>query len=237
MPESRVRKWTEENLKHSKELKLEALAAQKRLADTAAQKRSSTIATPTNGSAPSAKADSSKTIPNSARSEPPATAVPAVSSSNRSQKKARDADHIERDEGVPRPRLNLQLPDTLKARLVDDWQWTTKDERLVPLPRHPTVVEILQDLRAVLPPKRPGSAAADLEDEMFNGLLGYFDKCLGTTLLYRFERQQYADIRRHYGHDARMSEIYGAEHLLRLLGKRKRARTVCSRDVLTTKPP
>lgn len=221
MPDSRIRKWTEENLKHSKELKLEALAAQKRMAESVNQKKSAAGAVSLNGSA----------LPTKDGVKPPSSAMRAdagplsasLPPSARTQKRTRESDVVERDEGVPRPRLGLQIPDTLKARLIDDWQWTTKDERLVPLPRQPTVAEILQELRSVLPAKRRGSAAADNEDEVFNGLLGYFDKCLGTILLYRFERQQYADIRRHYGHDARMSEIYGVEHLLRLLGMRPRS--------------
>jgi len=66
-------------------------------------------------------------------------------------------------------------------------------------------------------PKRPGSAEADIFEEVISGLQIYFDRCLGNILLYRFERQQYVDIRRsNEGKD--MSEIYGAEHLLRLFG-------------------
>jgi mortality factor 4-like protein 1 len=45
-------------------------------------------------------------------------------------------------------------------------------------------------------------------------------------LLYRFERPQYAEIRKKYvtgpnvvvGQEKEMSAIYGAEHLLRMLG-------------------
>ena len=59
-----------------------------------------------------------------------------------------------------------------------------------------------------------------------NGLQLYFDRALGSTLLYRFERVQYADVRKKYitgptvtvGKEKEMSEIYGAEHLLRMLG-------------------
>lgn len=58
------------------------------------------------------------------------------------------------------------------------------------------------------------------------GLQTYFDRALGANLLYRFERPQYADIRRQYitgpkvivGQEKEMSSIYGAEHLLRMLG-------------------
>ena len=58
------------------------------------------------------------------------------------------------------------------------------------------------------------------------GLQTYFDRALGANLLYRFERPQYAEIRRQYvtgptvvvGQEKEMSSIYGAEHLLRMLG-------------------
>lgn len=110
------------------------------------------------------------------------------------------------------------MPDQLKARLVDDWEWITKDHRLVPLPRNPSVAEILTEYRLSVPMKRPGSAEADVFDEIMTGLQQYFEKCLGTILLYRFERQQYADIRKKYGDGLKLSEIYGAEHFLRLLG-------------------
>lgn len=55
----------------------------------------------------------------------------------------------------------------------------------------------------------------------------YFDRSLGANLLYRFERPQYAGIRKQYvtgpnvviGQEKDMSAIYGAEHLLRMLGE------------------
>ena len=58
------------------------------------------------------------------------------------------------------------------------------------------------------------------------GLQTYFDRALGANLLYRFERPQYAEVRRQYvtgpnvkvGQEKEMSGIYGAEHLLRMLG-------------------
>ncbi|KAF9582800.1 Esa1p-associated factor [Lunasporangiospora selenospora] len=64
----------------------------------------------------------------------------------------------------------------------------------------------------------PDSLKAQLVDDWENitkNQQTYFDKVLGNLLLYRFERQQYVDIRkRNTGKED--SEIYGGEHLLRL---------------------
>ena len=61
---------------------------------------------------------------------------------------------------------------------------------------------------------------------IISGLKCYFDRSLGANLLYRFERQQYADVRKQYitgpkvivGQEKAMSAVYGAEHLLRMIG-------------------
>jgi mortality factor 4-like protein 1 len=58
----------------------------------------------------------------------------------------------------------------------------------------------------------------DLLEEVIHGLRIYFNKALGTMLLYRFERLQYADIMRQYP-NKELVDLYGAEHLLRLFGK------------------
>jgi mortality factor 4-like protein 1 len=73
----------------------------------------------------------------------------------------------------------------------------------------------------------PSLREADLlTSTIVSGLQVYFDKSLGANLLYRFERPQYAEIRKRYitgpkviiGQEKEMSAIYGAEHLLRMLG-------------------
>lgn len=112
--------------------------------------------------------------------------------------------------------MRLEIPDLLKAQLVDDWEWVTKDNRLVPLPRSPTVQEILDRYAATQPRKDPRTAEAAIFHEVLDGLRAYFDKCLGNMLLYKFERQQYLEVRKKYGDGHPMSQVFGAEHLLRL---------------------
>ena len=63
-----------------------------------------------------------------------------------------------------------------------------------------------------------GNSDDDDGAETIKGVQLYFDRALGKMLLYRFERQQYATVLDQHGSDARMSDIYGGEHLLRLLG-------------------
>jgi mortality factor 4-like protein 1 len=122
--------------------------------------------------------------------------------------------------------------------------------KLVSVPRSPTVVEILQEFKdyviglgkntTLAPPWGDSQLFADSssilssslrEPELVlptivSGLQVYFDRSLGANLLYRFERPQYAEIRKQYvtgpkvqvGQEKDMSAIYGAEHLLRMLG-------------------
>ncbi|KAI0060498.1 MRG-domain-containing protein [Artomyces pyxidatus] len=133
----------------------------------------------------------------------------------------------EEDDGARRPEMRLQVPEALKVLLVDDWEAVTKNNMLVTLPRSPTVVEILAEFRDhVL--ADPPAALRDprtILPTIVAGLQVYFDRALGANLLYRFERPQYAEIRKRYvtgptvqvGQEREMSAVYGAEHLLRML--------------------
>lgn len=86
-----------------------------------------------------------------------------------------------------RPSIKLVIPDHLKAILVDDWENVTKNQQLVPLPTPHPVNSILSDYLAAEKPKRqPGSAQADILEEVVAGLREYFEKCLGRILLYRY---------------------------------------------------
>lgn len=133
---------------------------------------------------------------------------------------------------LSRPAIRIPLPDILKGLLVDDWENITKQLQLVPLPHPHPVTSILADYSAAESPKRrPGSADADVLEEVVQGVREYFDKSLGRILLYRFERQQWLEVHERMAkEDVAMapadgeedlagktpSEVYGAEHLCRL---------------------
>lgn len=145
----------------------------------------------------------------------------------------------------------LTVPDQLKAELVDDWEYITKEKKLITLPRKVTVNDILAAYKDSVRPKKfsisPASASStsstggssnindstssnkskgsssifsgseeEVFDEVINGIRLYFDRGLGNILLYRNERNQYQSIKKKYGDNSRMSDIYGPEHLLRL---------------------
>lgn len=118
----------------------------------------------------------------------------------------------------------FQLPPSLQRVLVDDWENVTKEMKLVPLPRAITVDGVLQ--RWVSNRRQTVDKATK---EVAEALLIYFNASLSKILLYRFERQQYEKFfhsaQNDGGNDGTANrpppptEVYGAEHLLRLLLK------------------
>jgi mortality factor 4-like protein 1 len=114
----------------------------------------------------------------------------------------------EKKEGL---KMEINIPQSLKNKLIDDWESIVHEKNLVPLPRNPSVAQILYEYAKSKPPQ-PGQGEFD---EVAEGVKAYFDRALGTLLLYKFERQQYSEILKSFPSKP-MSEIYGVEHLLRL---------------------
>lgn len=134
------------------------------------------------------------------------------SGTDRGKKRTRESTKV--IETVKKIEIKIPIPDSLKFQLVEDWENITKDQKLVPLPRKPTVLEILNEYKEQSI-SEDQKRENDLIAEMLDGIQLYFDKALGNILLYRFERKQFNDIQKE-NPEKKVSEIYGAEHLLRL---------------------
>ncbi|EJD00406.1 MRG-domain-containing protein [Fomitiporia mediterranea MF3/22] len=223
VPESRLMKFNETNILIQKRLNAENKEAQSAASASTKTAKSATNAT------------SGRVLTAGGRKE-----------STRGTKRGR-----EEDDGSRRPDMRLLIPDILKVQLVDDWENVTKNSQLVSLPRKPNVSELLQEFQqwalsttssspssqnnqkdqtAQKDPKDQQQQnqlprAASLLPSITSGLKLYFDRALGSKLLYRFERPQYHNQRYQFvtgshvkvGSQKEMSEIYGAEHLLRLI--------------------
>ncbi|KAF2724150.1 MRG-domain-containing protein [Polychaeton citri CBS 116435] len=130
---------------------------------------------------------------------------------------------IQEDDFIRRPAVRLFIPDTLKSILVDDWEKVTKEQKLVPVPATIPISQFLNEyLDKEMANRRPGSADADILEEVMAGVREYFNKALGRILLYRLERQQFHDVHKqiesgHGEHAGKtLCDMYGCEHLLRL---------------------
>ncbi|KAL0461820.1 UNVERIFIED_CONTAM: protein MRG1 [Sesamum latifolium] len=128
--------------------------------------------------------------------------------------KKRKADSGIEDNPATEKLIKIQIPPNLKKQLVDDWEFITQQNKLVKLPRSPSVDEILTKYLEYRSKK--DGMMTDAVGEILNGLRSYFDKALPTILLYKKERQQYREA---ISDNVSPSSVYGAEHLLRLFVK------------------
>ncbi|KAL3525655.1 hypothetical protein ACH5RR_014027 [Cinchona calisaya] len=132
-----------------------------------------------------------------------------------SKGKKRKADSgTEKDTISAEKLVKIQIPSTLKKQLVDDWELITQQNKLVKLPRSPTIDDILTKYLEYRSKK--DGMMTDSVGEILNGLRCYFDKALRVMLLYKKERQQYDEA---ISDNVSPSSVYGAEHLLRLFVK------------------
>uniref|UniRef100_A0A8I5YPT0 Mortality factor 4-like protein 1 n=1 Tax=Pongo abelii TaxID=9601 RepID=A0A8I5YPT0_PONAB len=132
------------------------------------------------------------------------------------KKRAQVDPTIENEETfMNRVEVKVKIPEELKPWLVDDWDLITRQKQLFYLPAKKNVDSIPDDYANY---KKSRGNTVNKEyavNEVVAGIKEYFNVMLGTQLLYKFERPQYAEILADHP-DAPMSQAYGVPHLLRL---------------------
>ncbi|XP_066557274.1 mortality factor 4-like protein 1 isoform X1 [Amia ocellicauda] len=229
VPESRVLKYVDTNLQKQKELqkanqeqyaegKMRGVAPSKKIA--AVQQKNVELKTKKNKQkTPGAgEGTSAGEMP-----QPPR------------KKRARVDPTVESEETfINRVEVKVKIPEELKPWLVDDWDLITRQKQvteglsgpreegektrramLFHLPAKKNVDTVLEDYANYKKSRGSSDNKEYAVNEVVAGIREYFNVMLGTQLLYKFERPQYAEILADHP-DAPMSQVYGAPHLLRL---------------------
>jgi len=192
---ARLKKLTEETLKEAEALKKGAKAIKEKEEETDGKKKSK------------GKKRKSKTKEESDDDDEDDTVE--------HEKPKTKSDVEQEEEKRIKCEIKIKIPGALKKQLVTDWEYVTRDKKLVELPKKKhSVSSIMNDY---LTSKKRPAQAQKMTEEVVSGIKQYFDRAVGRVLLYKFERPQYKEL------NAQKKNVncdhYGAEHLLRLFVK------------------
>ena len=126
---------------------------------------------------------------------------------------------MERQTIVP-PQLRLTIPPSLKQMILDDHDLITHQGRILPLPRSnhskPSVAQLIRDWQEFRKLEEPEALCLQI-DEISDKLIEYFDLSLRQFLLFQPEVAACDLALESTG--LVPSQMYGAEHLVRLIVK------------------
>lgn len=185
--------------------------------------------------APPVKKSHKKKVPPTSICAAPSKSGKALAKKNGQQVNPLPDTFIIRAQNKPygKKEVVINIPNELKPILVDDWDYIGRQRKLLIIPARYTVEDLLNDYAREREFHAPDTHSKQFSflgaQEVAVGLKEYFNSTLGSQLLYKFERIQYADILKDQP-GVPMCQIYGTLHLLRLFTKVGAMLTVAELD-------